>query len=150
MFPVSLSAIDSFAFAITSSFASFLPIAKCSFRLSIDLYCDLNRIFNCLSLVKFRPVLSGIHNLFRRNLQSARAPLVICGATGFDRVIKSVSYSPFVISIFLIELIDQSHHRCDCGIVFQVLIIAADLFDRLVHLGLKLFGISCFICHDIL
>ena len=38
--------------------------------------------------------------------------------------------------VLLIELVDQGHHSCNGGVVLQVLKIAADLFDGLVHLGL--------------
>ena len=38
--------------------------------------------------------------------------------------------------VLLIELVDQRHHSCDGSIVLQVLKIAADLFDGLVHFSL--------------
>ena len=38
--------------------------------------------------------------------------------------------------VLLVELVDQGHHGRDGGVVLQVLEIAADLFNGLVHLGL--------------
>ena len=52
--------------------------------------------------------------------------------------------------VLLVELIDQGHHSRDGGVVLQVLEIAADLLDGLVHLGLQICAVAFLGCQNIL
>ena len=63
----------------------------------------------------------------------------MAGRMGGDRVtIKNLTVlaTDKENGVLLIKLVDQGHHSCNGGVVLQVLKIAADLFDGLVHFSL--------------
>ena len=56
----------------------------------------------------------------------------------------------FCHCILFIKIINQCHHRRNCGVIFQTFKIIADFFNRLMHLRFQIYTVAISLCQDIL
>ena len=115
-------------------------------HLAIDLNTDLNNALYSLLFLKFRPCC-----LIQSALESGSLPQFLSNmrSHGVQQSKQCLLFAPGN-RVLLIELVDQGHHSRDGGVVLQVLEIAADLLDGLVHLGLQICAVAFLVCQDIL
>lgn len=115
-------------------------------HLAVDLNTDLYNALYSLLFLKFRPCC-----LIQSALESGSLPQFL-GDMRSHGVQQSKQCLVFASGnrVLLLELIDQGHHSRDGGVILQVLEIAADLLDGLVHLGLQICAVAFLGCQYIL